>query len=51
MNVETGEIDIDKLPPVLIEVFLNAGITKKDLQDKAKAKEIFKTVARFSERT
>lgn len=48
--METGEIDVDKLPPALVEVFLNAGITKKDLQDKQKAKEIFKTVAKFGEK-
>lgn len=30
-NAETGEMDIEKLPPELVEVFKKAGITKKDL--------------------
>ncbi|KAM3141398.1 hypothetical protein pb186bvf_006516 [Paramecium bursaria] len=47
-NMETGEIDVANLPPELIKVFKQAGITKKDLQDKNKAIEIFKYVADFN---
>jgi hypothetical protein len=30
-NAATGEIDIENLPPELLEIFKRAGVTKKDL--------------------
>lgn len=30
-NVDTGEINLENLPPELVVVFKKAGITKKDL--------------------
>ena len=30
-NAETGEIDLEHIPPDIMEIFKKAGITKKDL--------------------
>lgn len=48
-NAATGEIDIENLPPELLEIFKRAGVTKKDLQNKETAKDIFMAVAKFNE--
>lgn len=48
-NASTGEIDLENLPPEMLEIFKKAGVTKKDLQDKTTAIEIFKAVAMFND--
>lgn len=48
-NQATGEVDLENLPEEYRAILKNAGISKKELQDKQYAGAIFMAIANFNE--